>query len=61
MTTRDALSIAIPTGGLLVVLLLPGMPRWSRAPWFARAAARRGLLAAFFIALLFVAVIHLAA
>jgi hypothetical protein len=61
MTTRDALSIAIPGIALAGILFLPETPRWGRRPWFFSATPRRGLLAGFFGALLLFAVIHAAA
>jgi hypothetical protein len=61
MTTRDALSIALPAIALAFVLFLPGTPRWGRRPWFVTGPPRRGPLAAFCAVLLLFAVIHAAA
>ena len=57
MTTP--LSIAIPALAL-VVLVMPGTPRWLRKPWFAEGPPRRTYLAGFFALLLLIAVIRAA-
>jgi hypothetical protein len=56
MSFRDALSIVIPAVALAALLAIPGEPHWGRRPWFVKGPPRRGLFAAFFAALLVIAV-----
>lgn len=55
MTTRDALSIAIPALALLAVLWLPGQPRWLGKPLFAKGPPHRTPIAALFALMLIIA------
>jgi len=57
VSLRDALSIAIPAVGLLLVAL-PGRPRWLLRPWFAAVPPRRWWLGLFLGALLLGATVH---
>lgn len=52
VTLRDAISIAIPVIALVIILAIPGEPRWVSRPWFIKGPPRRGPLAAFFTAFL---------
>jgi hypothetical protein len=56
MTLRDALSIAIPAVVLVALLVVPGELHWTRRPWFISDRVGRGPIAAWFGAILVLAI-----
>jgi len=58
VTLRDAISIAIPVIALVIILAVPGEPRWVRRPWFIKGPPRRGPMAAFFAAFLILEIVR---
>jgi hypothetical protein len=57
MTAAEVLSVVIPAVALLV-LAIPGEPRWTRRPWFVNRPPSRRILALFCAVVLAVAVVH---
>jgi hypothetical protein len=58
MSSRDALTIAIPGLALLAVLTIPSEPRPTRRPWPTARPPRRTQLAIAFSALPIIAIAH---
>jgi hypothetical protein len=58
MRLHNALNIAIPALGLIVVLVVPNESRWTRKPSFVKRQPQRRYLAAFFAFLLILAVVN---
>lgn len=56
MTFNDAITIAVPAIALIIVLAVPGEPRWLARPWFIKGPPRRGPIAAFITVLLIAAI-----
>jgi hypothetical protein len=55
MTLSDLLGIATLAIALIVVIAIPGEPRWLARPWFIKGPPRRAPIAVFLAALLIAA------